>query len=389
MTLDCGRMHPFQLVLAFLGVTAFGLFLAGWVAYPVALLLLRPWRDQGLAVQDPPETPSVDVIIASREPAEAIAARVEDVMYADYPADRLRVVVGVDAGSLVPVTAIIDTLAQFPAVEVVVGDQPGGKAATLNAAVRAARGEVLVFTDTAQRFDPGAVSRLVRCLAVHHAGGASGHLRSKGDVGALGRFWHYETWVRQLESDLDSLVGVTGAVYALRREVWGGLRPGVINDDLAVPLLARKSGVRVVHCPDAEAMDDRVLSRDQQYQRRVRTLTGVYQLLAWYPWVGSPAGNPLWAQFLLHKGVRLVTPYLLGFTSLAVLAVGGWRVVLASVLGFALLALLTALLARRPPSAIAQEAGWALRLLVLAPLEATRNAIRGEWDVWQSRDSSG
>jgi biofilm PGA synthesis N-glycosyltransferase PgaC len=385
MTLDCGRMHPLQLVLTSLGVVAFGLFLAGWVAYPVALRLLRPGREEVPPDRDSAETPLVDVIIATREPAEAVVARVEDVLRADYPADRLRIIVGVDAASPGPMGAIAEALASYPAAEVVIGDQPGGKAAALNAAVRAARGEVLVFSDTAQRFERSAISGLVRCMALHGAGGASGYLRSRGDTGALGRFWNYEIQVRRLESDLDSLVGVTGAVYALRREAWHDLRPGLINDDLAVPLLARKAGFRVIHCPEAVAMDDRSFSRGQQYQRRVRTLTGIYQLLAWYPWIRAPWSNPLWVQFLLHKVVRLATPYLLGLTGLAILAVGGWRAALAGLVVLTVLGLLLAVLARRSPTAVARELGWTLRLLIHAPVAATRNAIRGDWDVWRGR----
>ncbi|MBS1241250.1 MAG: putative glycosyltransferase, partial [Gemmatimonadetes bacterium] len=310
---------------------------------------------------------------------------VEDVLRGDYPADRLRIVVGVDAGSPEPLAGLADALAPFPAVEVVEGDPPGGKAAALNAAVRAGSGEVLVFTDTAQRFAANAISQLARCMGLRGAGGASGHLRARGDTGVLGRFWNYETWVRQLESDLDSLVGVTGAVYALRREAWHDLRGGLINDDLAVPLLARKSGFRVVHCPEAEAMDERSFGREQQYQRRVRTLTGIYQLVAWYPWIGSPGANPLWVQFILHKVVRLATPYLLAITALWVLATGGWRLAVAGLVAVVLLGAALAGFARRSPIAVAREAGWTLKLLILAPLAATRNAVRGDWDVWRGR----
>jgi len=382
MTLDCDRMHSLQAALLVAGAMAFGLFLAGWVAYPVVLYLLRPRRASEPQGSEAAELPSVDVIIATREPAAAILARVRDVLDADYPLDRLHVIVGLDAASLASLSDVEAALGSCPGTTVVRGDQPGGKAAALNAAVRAAKADVVVFTDTAQRFAPSAISRLVGCILRHQVGGASGYLRAKGDRGALGRFWNYETLVRKLESDLDSLVGVTGAVYAVRREAWQPLREGLINDDVAVPLLARRAGFRVLHCPEAEAYDDRSFERTQQFNRRVRTLTGVYQILAWYPWVASPWANPLWAQFFLHKVVRLATPYLLGVTGLAVLAIGGGALLAGGTLVAAFGLLVLSALEKKPVGTIAAELGWILRLLLLAPLAASRNALRGDWSVW-------
>ena len=70
----------------------------------------------------------------------------------------------------------------------------------------------------------------------------SGYLAAAGDRGALGRFWSYESMLRGLESRVDSLVGVTGAVYVLRASAWVPLKEGLINDDLVVPLQARREG---------------------------------------------------------------------------------------------------------------------------------------------------
>ena len=328
------------------------------------------------------ETPDVEVIIATRDLPQAIRQRVANILASDYPGERLRVTVAVDANAAAHLSETRTALEPIPAVRVVLGDAAGGKAAALNAGVRAARAGILVFTDTAQAFDPGAIRALVRCLAAPDVAGASGYLAAKGDHGALGRFWAYETLLRSLESRFDSLVGVTGAVYALRASAWVPLREGLINDDLAVPLLVRRAGGRVVHCPAAVARDPREFTHDQQYARRVRTLTGIWQLFAWYPWVALPGRNPLWLEFMCHKVIRLLTPLLLIVGGLALAPLVTTRLLLLA--GGALLAglLAGAAVLRRGPLTLAAEALRAFRLLFQAPSVAAWHGLRGQWEVW-------
>src|SRR5207249_9229592 len=65
------------------------------------------------------------------------------------------------------------------AVRFVWGDEPGGKAATLNAGVRAASGDIVMFTDTSQRFHPEAIGRLADALREQGVGAVSGNLEDR------------------------------------------------------------------------------------------------------------------------------------------------------------------------------------------------------------------
>jgi cellulose synthase/poly-beta-1,6-N-acetylglucosamine synthase-like glycosyltransferase len=139
-------------------------------------------------------------------------------------------------------------------VAAVVGDEPGGKAATLNAAVRAATGDVLVFTDAGQSFDPQAIRRLVGALATPGVGAASGRLEIPAGVDGPSlseRYWRFERWIRRAEARLHSTVGVTGAIYAMPRALWSPLPPGLILDDLFVPMRLVLAGQRIAFQDDA------------------------------------------------------------------------------------------------------------------------------------------
>jgi hypothetical protein len=208
----------------------------------------------------------------------------------------------------------------------------------------------------------------------------------------LGAYWQYELSLRRAESRFDSLVAVTGAVYAIRRELWPRLPPRLICDDLYVPLHVVRSGRRVVHCEDARAVDPRTFTREQEFARKVRTLTGMVQMCAWQPWVLSPWRNRVWAQFVCHKLVRLATPLLLLAAAACVAGALALEGHLESIARVAILAVGVPLIALdllrpRAARALLDRAALALRLLA-SPLVALAKGARGEWDVWDAGSSS-
>ena len=103
-------------------------------------------------------------------------------------------------------------------------------------------------------------------------------------------------------------MGVSGALYALRRELWRPMPDETILDDVLVPMRARLAGKRVVLEPLAQAFDAPP-RRQREFMRKVRTLSGNFQLLALEPALASPWRNPSWFGLVSHKLMRLSVPY--------------------------------------------------------------------------------
>jgi biofilm PGA synthesis N-glycosyltransferase PgaC len=348
--------------------------------------LIGAWRrrDESLPLGTP--TTSVSLIVASADDAQSIRERVTDLLATSYPAHLLEVVVALDATHG---RATIDALSDLDTrVRVVQGDRPGGKATTLNAAVRAARHELLVFTDTAQRFDPDAIAALVEALDDPRLGAVSGMLDLPGREGSLNlaeRYWRYERWLRFWEARVHSAIGVTGAIYAMRRTLWTPLPAGLILDDVYLPLRLILEGWRVGFTDRAIAYDTRRFKPEQEFRRKVRTLTGNIQVCAWLPEVLNPFRNPVWLQFLFHKLLRLLTPYLatLVLLGLVVMVVGAVTssplalvVAMVVIVGF-----LAACLHARVRRVVRTQIAWGMALQGSIVLAAV-NGIRGKWDVW-------
>ena len=374
-------------MLVFGSLSLLGL-VAIWLGYPLVVRVLASVRrvDSAPGEMAPGAAPTVSVIIASHDEAAPINARIDDVLRSSYPADRIEVLVALDAALA---RATVEELRRADArVTFLVGDAPGGKASSLNAAARMARNEILVFTDTAQQFEPAAISELVGQFRDPRTGAVSGMLelgRSGRLLNVAERYWLYERWLRRWEARLHSTVGVTGAIYAMRRSLWQDLPAGLILDDLYGPMRLVLQGWRIGFTERALAHDARRFSATDEYRRKVRTLTGVIQTTVWLDGVMNPRRNPIWFQFVFHKLLRFLTPYLTAFVAVAaawtlaqtILAVPNGTLVLS---GGAAVSVLACLIPRVRRVVRAQMA-WALALQS-SIVVATFNGVRGKWNVW-------
>ena len=302
----------FWIALAFIAYT--------YVGYPLAVWLLARLRPESPAAA-PQEWPAVTVVMAAYNEEARVRAKLANLRSLDYPG-KLHAIV-VSDGSTDGTAAA----AAAEGAEVIAYPDRRGKPSAVNLALERARGDVVLFTDVRQELEPGALRALVARLTEPGVGAVSGELvhREPGSAIAahIGLYWRYEKAIRRAESRLDSTVGVTGAIYAIRRADFRPLAPGTILDDFIVPMRIARRGARVLFEPAAIAYDE--LQRDVagERKRKVRTLTGNFQAFRREPWLFSPAANPLWLQFLSHKVFRLLVPYALAVLLVASLLAPG------------------------------------------------------------------
>jgi cellulose synthase/poly-beta-1,6-N-acetylglucosamine synthase-like glycosyltransferase len=281
-----------------------------FVGYPLLMKLLAaafPRR-----VRKAPIEPSVSVLVVARDEQARVVARLANLIRLDYPSDRVEILLGSDG-------SIDGTVRASRAFEyrVQVFDFPHhrGKAAVLNDLAARARGDILVFADARQAFDAEALRALAAPFADPAVGGVGGELhlvQGDGDVGSgVGAYWRYEKAIRSAESAFGSTVGATGAIYAIRRELYEPIPPDTLLDDVLVPLRVVRRGFRVVFEPQARAFDRASDDARDEMRRKVRTIAGNFQLFAREPWLLLPWKNPVWFQTVSHKGLRLLGPMLL------------------------------------------------------------------------------
>src|SRR5207245_11726765 len=116
----------------------------------------------------------------------------------------------------------------------------------------------------------------------------------------IGLYWRIEKKIRELKSASASVLGATGALYAVRRNLLAELPSETILDDVFIPLHVARQGARVVFEDRARAWDVADLWSGREFARKVRTLTGNDQLLQLAPWVLT-SDNPVRFQFVWSK----------------------------------------------------------------------------------------
>ena len=325
------------------------LVLLTYVGYPICMYIrARFWPRP---VQRASIFPKVTIVLAVRNEQKTLPRKLINLAGLDYPADRLEVIV-VSDGSTDETNEILKAWQGSRRRAVILPDHRG-KANSINLGIFEAEGEIICFTDARQEIAPDGLKNLVADFADPSVGCASGALILIGDrqtasSDGVGLYWRLEKNIRNWEGLAGSTVGVTGAFYAVRRNLLSPLPEGSILDDVYIPLQVARQGSRVIFDPKAVAWDDFAPNPKQEFRRKVRTLAGNYQLLLLAPWVLTSA-NPLRFQFVCHKLLRLIVPFALvsAFFSTFMIRQGMYE--LALILQMALYA--SAMLSGRRPKA--------------------------------------
>jgi poly-beta-1,6-N-acetyl-D-glucosamine synthase len=373
-----------------------------YLGYPVWLWLRSRWSPRPVR-RNSAATPAVSAVMVVRNEEAVIARKLDNLLALDYPREKLDVVV-VSDGSSDGTAAILADYAGDQAVPMPVsGDEPTvartcvrtllkplsqGKAAGLNDAIKLATGEVLLFTDARQPIEASALRLLIENFADPEVGAASGELMLgdpvSGETGqGMGLYWQIEKQIRELESASGSVVGVTGAIYCARRILVDPLPEGTILDDVLLPMQIVRKGFRVVFDSRARAWDVPYLGKGREFARKVRTLSGNYQLLQLAPWLLS-SQNPIRFEFISHKLSRLASPFALLAVLIASLFLPQpfYRAALGAQLAFYVLSLAAFAGVKIGPLSRIADPARTFVILNTAAMVAFINFVTGRKAVW-------
>ena len=305
-----------------------------YLGYPAWLWLRSRWsprpvrrssgqssgRSSGQSSDQSSAVPAVTAVMVVRNEEAVIARKLENLLTLDYPHAKLDILV-VSDGSSDRTPAILADYARDAQVRTrlrtLIKPASEGKAAGLNDAIKLATGEVLLFTDARQQIESSALRLLIENFADPDVGAASGELMlgdpTSGETGkGMGLYWRIEKKIRELESASGSVAGATGAICCARRRLLEAspLPAGTILDDVLLPMQIVRRGSRVIFDARARAWDSPDLGEGREFSRKVRTLSGNYQLLQLAPWLLS-SQNAIRFEFITHKLSRLAVPFAL------------------------------------------------------------------------------
>jgi nucleoside-diphosphate-sugar epimerase/glycosyltransferase involved in cell wall biosynthesis len=190
--------------------------------------------------------PKVSILVPAHNEASVIRGKLENLLALDFPTDYYEILVGSDGST----DQTEDIVRQFSTrgPRLVVSSLQQGKSAIQNALVEKSSGEIIVFTDA----DCTVPRNALRILAEDFADPEIGLVAARPIYSNQtetnitqneGRYWQYESWLRQEESDRGLLCTASGALFAMRRTLWRPLDAS-LGDDFVLPVRVALRGYR-------------------------------------------------------------------------------------------------------------------------------------------------
>jgi poly-beta-1,6-N-acetyl-D-glucosamine synthase len=190
-----------------------------------------------------------------------------------------------------------------------------GKMATVNRIVQKASGEICVFSDISELFEPDAVRMLVRHFADPEIGAVTGNHEYNRNSTGLGSgtsfYWRYQRFLQKIESRLHTVCACDGTIYACRRDWFPYPPDNTINDDVAVPLGIINRGRRVIYEPEAIIRGDPLPETRRFFRQKIRSQAGKDQNFAQCPWMFWPWPPSRGWIFISHAVLPVLVPWFL------------------------------------------------------------------------------
>lgn len=286
--------------------------LFSYFIYPFTLILLKKFYPSPLSTKiTASETlQSVTFIITAHNEAKQIKDKLDNTLELDRNGLEVQIIVASDF-STDGTDEIVESYAD-QGVELVRADQHLGKEYAQLCGIRAAKGDIIVFSDSATRLQASALKTLLPYFNNPAVGALSSEdrfLSTNGEVAGEGYYVKYEMWLRELESNCAGLVGLSGSFFAARKEVceeWDIHSPSDFN----TALNACKAKKISISCPDVEGFYPNIKDETKEYQRKLRTAIRGMTGLSRHTEVLNPSKFGWYAyQVWSHKVMRWLVPW--------------------------------------------------------------------------------
>lgn len=299
-------------------------------------------------------TPKVSFITVAYNEEDCIREKIENSLSFDYPRDKLDIIF-VSDGSTDETNSIISKYAAvekkkdcfvgrnenegllamtgFRDIKFLRFNERRGKAACLNDAVLESEGEILVFSDANVIYEKGAIKKLIQNFNDNNIGGVTGEVRYCIDNASSnegeGLFSKYERFIRKWESKFYSLIGVNGAMYAIRKKLYIPIREDIVTDDFVIALNVIAQGYKIAYEPEAKGVEKISSSAKDEFVRKVRMIAGGYQALNGFKGRYKEFPLPVIYEVISHKLFRWLAPFFLAgilFLNLFLLNLMAYRI---------------------------------------------------------------
>lgn len=260
------------------------LIVIGYTYFGYLFILLLLWGVKNLKKKSAVNTdyePTVTIFIAAYNEKEIIPAKVENLRRLEYPREKL-VFLWVTDGSTDGSDILLQ---QDPDMQVLHDSERRGKVGAINRGMRYVQSDVVIFCDANSMLAPSTVREVVKRFQDPCVGCVAGEkhillpIQESAQGAGEGIYWKIESFIKRLESDVNSTVGAAGELCAIRTSLFEPLEPDTILDDFVLSLRVVEKGYRIKYAQEAVATEMASLSISDELKRKVRIAAGCIQAI--------------------------------------------------------------------------------------------------------------
>ena len=286
---------------------SFGVLFYAYAGYP---LLLKLFAAKAKTESNPAaKLPAVTILIAAYNEAEWIVQKIQNCFSLNYPSELLQVIV-VDDGSTDHTVLLAQ---QEKNVTLIRHEKRSGKSAALNTGMAQVKTPIVVFSDANCMLQKDALMQLMPFFQDPSVGGVAGqkrvHLQRSNPNPAIAEaaYWHYESWVKQLESSFYTLAGATGELLAIRSKLFRAIPENIITDDFYISMQLQSAHKKLKYAHHAIAEEFASQRVADEWERKKRISAGAFQSLSHFAEHLYPFRDARFAfQFFSHRVLRWV-----------------------------------------------------------------------------------
>jgi cellulose synthase/poly-beta-1,6-N-acetylglucosamine synthase-like glycosyltransferase len=264
---------------------------------------------------DEGKAPFVSLIVPCFNEGPQLLDKVQNTLELYYPEGKMELIFicdGTSDGSeKIPMN--------FPQIKTMHSPERKGKLAAMKRAVKESSGEILVFCDANTVLNPEAIQRMMLPYVNPKVGAVTGekYILEDDESGAStageGLYWKYESYLKKMDSEWNTLVGGAGELMSYRKELFQFLPDDTILDDFMLTMSIAEKGYQVKYVPDARASEYASANVGEEMKRKIRIAAGGWQSIARLPKAINPLHDfNLTFQYVSHRVLRwVVAPFCL------------------------------------------------------------------------------
>lgn len=223
--------------------------------------------------------PAITLIVCAYNEKEIIQKKIENILALDYPSEKLSVIFVTD-GTTDGSEQYILVHSSFTLLH-----QPErtGKFTAMKKGMQNVKTSLVVFSDANTMLNKESLKNIVSHYKNEKVGGVAGEKRIYRDqkISAVGEaegfYWKYESFMKKLDADLNTVVGAAGELFSIRTDLYDPPGGDIILDDFIISMNVCLKGYKIEYEPGAYATEYPSASLQQEMKRKIRISAGAYQ----------------------------------------------------------------------------------------------------------------